>query len=77
MAEPRIAVWHPDFIDDPEFSEVRSPKSTAHYLSLLGPFLETYKQLTVEDYWGLTVSEHQALRQWLVASGVVKEPDGE
>lgn len=68
--EPQIGFWHPMFIDEPD----RSTARIAHYVSLIGPFLDTYSGLTVDAYWQLTETEHNAMTHWLYASGVLADP---
>lgn len=70
MTEPRIALWHPDFADEPDIDEVE----VARFTSLLGPFLQAYAGLSVDDYWALSVSEHSAMLEWLYITEALQRP---
>jgi len=41
----------------------------------LPPILQNYPQITIDDYWGLSVKHHRLLCEWLVKSGVIKDGD--
>lgn len=68
MTEARIALWHPDFADESDVDEA----DVVRYTSLLGPFLQTYPGLSVDDYWALSVSEHSAMLEWLYITEVLQ-----
>lgn len=68
MSEPRVGMWHPDFADTEDMAAI------GRYTALLGPFMQTYPGLSVDDYWTLSVSEHAAMLEWLHATEVLERP---